>query len=207
MSQNKPFQAPEEELRELWGWLRPDPKRRLLPAWGLGVVFIILGSSICAIFFLGEDQQSEIGPNGKGPLLLLVGLLSVFTGMMTMVISALRILSDERSIGFRSDGLTLFDISGQEQTVQWRDLVDIISYPDAKIELKLQDDQRVTVRVEWLGVDPYIFAQALRDEHKRYLFGVPTGLLEHLQLLGLKVTHRIHLASDDKSPSRSPRDK
>ena len=79
-----PTETEKRELKEAVAWLRPDPRQRLYPAWGLGVLLLIVGSTCCGIFFHQAIPDSA--------LLLMVGLGSVLCGMLTMVVSALKVL-------------------------------------------------------------------------------------------------------------------
>lgn len=193
------FKSPEQEIRELRGWLRPDPRRRLLPAWGLGVVLILLGAFICAYFF-HRDTRSPL-PDEDGLILwLIMGLLSVLCGMLTMVLSALFVLQDNRSLGFREDGLVYRSIDGAEQCFLWVNIQNMTPDQPKSIDLLLQGGQHANLRLDWLDVDMHLLTDALQRAQQSFLLGTTYSLFDHLSDLEIPPCLPLHLTQE---PSRS----
>lgn len=184
------FQAPEE-LEGIIGWLRPDPRQRLIPAWGLGVLLVLIGAGLCAVFFLSDETGGRVEVGSAGPWLLFGGLGSVLLGMLTMVINAIKVLQDERSLAFLVEGLEYTDVIGRSTELLWREVEEISIKEHARgaLEVTLSDQRTVTMRLEWLKVELTSLRAALLAEQRRYLMGVPHQVPQTLDTLGLKLSH------------------
>ena len=191
MSLSESFQAPDE-LDHIIGWLRPDPRRRLIPAWGLAVLLVLIGAGLCAVFFLSEETGGRVKVGEAAPILLFGGLLSILLGMLTMVVNAIKVLQDERSVAFLSDGLLYSDVRGEISEMLWRDVESVkVSEPSslrAALEVSLHSGRYVTLRLEWLNVDLELFKRLLLDEQRRYLMGVPHQVNHGLSKLKLTLS-------------------
>lgn len=158
------------DLSEVIGWVRPDPRKRLIPAWALGVALVLIGASLCAVFF-GGGYGSDISDS----LILTGGLLSVLLGMLTMVVSALHVLRDEQSLTFLTEGMSYHDIRGREHRVLWSE-VSSIQVVDQSLILTQTSGDEVTLRLDWIPMDLKHLRASLLEVQRRSLMGIPQDI-------------------------------
>ena len=182
-----PTKELKEELRGVIGWLRPDPRRRLTPAWALGVALVLVGASVCAVFFWGYQRGDTPAAREGEPLLLIAGLLAVLSGMLTMVVSAFQVLRDERSLTFLESGLSYHDVRGKEYRLTWGD-IDTIEMIERGLRIQRIDGPSITIRLDWIAADPAELRHALLEIRRRSLMGVPQDIAATITELNLKLT-------------------
>ena len=176
-----PSEIEKRELKEAIAWLRPDPRQRLYPAWGLGVLLLIVGSTCCGIFFHQAMPDSA--------LLLMVGLGSVLCGMLTMVISALKVLSDETCLLWTQQALIYRDQNARRSEWPWSD-IEKIYYPESQeyIELTHINGEYLKVHVRSMRLDPQLLCRVLKEEQRRALMGLELRDAYALRALKLPVS-------------------
>ena len=176
-----PTETEKRELKEAVAWLRPDPRQRLYPAWGLGVLLLIVGSTCCGIFFHQAIPDSA--------LLLMVGLGSVLCGMLTMVVSALKVLSDETSLLWTKQALIYRDQSARRSEWLWSEIEEF-RYEESQeyIELIRSNGDYLKVHIRSMRLDPKLLCQVLKEERRRALMGIELRDAYALRALDLPVS-------------------
>ena len=169
-----PTALEKRELKEAIAWLRPDPRKRLYPAWGLGVLLLIVGSGCCGIFFHQAIPDSA--------LLLVVGLLSVLLGMLTMVFSAFKVLSDNTCLLWTQKSLIYRDQDNRRTEMLWSEITELIAMEEQQyIEVIWADSQHLKLHLNLMGVSPLKLSQILKEEQRKSLMGIKLRSAEELR--------------------------
>jgi len=150
-------------------WFRPDPRRRLMPAWiggscllGLGLVSTTYGFSQ-----LGRDEH-------LGLLGLVVGLSCVACGMLTFTVSALRALADDTCLGLRIDGL-LYRRGGEvARVIPWDALGEVTAERDGlRVRVRVDGDEGLLIRTPFADIEHGEIARRIATTRRRALMGLP----------------------------------
>lgn len=183
MKSSSPEHAPGQDAGERWRfdqpereveWYRPDPRRRLFRPWLFAVCLVCTGALACALFFINAL------PEPGAAFLLFCGLGAILGGMLTIVLSALKVLEDETCISLREEGLLYRDCSGEIQQFPW-ELLD---------EVSLDRDRRgfITLRIEGragysrlqatsMQRSPEALVERIREVQRHLLLGLDLKLL------------------------------
>ena len=170
-------------------WLRPDPRRRLIPIWIFGVCLLLVGSSLCAFFFSAQGITPESTREAQYPLALFFGLLCILCGMLSMVVSAIRVLSDERCLTLMDSGIVYTNRMGQITQIDWKDVIQIkrSSTSESTLEFDRELDSPFLVHLEHMSVSPDTLQTVLEEERKRILMDIPSQLSQRLIELKIPV--------------------
>lgn len=180
-----PTELEKKELKEAIAWLRPDPRKRLYPAWGLGVLLVIVGAGCCGLFFHLAKPNSA--------LLLLVGLSSILLGMLTMVFSAFKVLSDNTCILWTKDALIYRDQDNRRTEITWSQISRFNFDEEQRyIEVLWSDTQRVKLHLNQMGVDPKHLCKVLKEEQRKSLMGIKLRTAQELRALQIPVSLSPH---------------
>lgn len=160
-----PSALEKRELKEAIAWLRPDPRRRLYPAWLLGVSLILAGSGCCGLFFHQAIPDSIA--------LLLIGLGAVLCGMLTMVFSALKVLSDSTCLLWTATSVIYRDQNARRTEMPWCEIKEISCEPTLEYIELIFAQGSLKVHLDSMRVNPAQFCQVLIEERRRALMGIP----------------------------------
>ena len=158
-----------------------DPRKRLYPAWGLSVLLVLVGSGCSGLFFHQAIPDSI--------LLLIIGLSCVLLGMLTMVLSALKVLSDDTSLLWTQTGVIYRDQDARRTELEWRDITHFQCEKHLHyIELTTAADYRLKLHLHSMRLDPEVLCSVLREEQRKALMGVKLRGPKELRLLKLPVS-------------------
>ncbi len=175
-----PTEIEKRELKEAIAWLRPDPRKRLYPAWALGVLLVVSGSGCCGIFFHQAIPDSV--------LLLLIGLGAVLFGMLTMVISALKVLSDDTSILWTATALIYRDQDARRTEIAWEDILSLRCEPALEyIELRFPTGE-LKLHLQCMQLDPQTLCEVLTAERRKALMGIKLSTPQELRAMKIPVS-------------------
>lgn len=148
-------------------WFRPDPRRRLMPAWIVGSCLLALGLAATTYGFsqLGKDDH-------LGLLGLVLGLSCVASGMLTFTVSALRVLADDTCLGLRVDGL-LFRRGGEiARVIPWEELGEV-SADDDGLRVPVDGQDGLLIRTPFADIEHAEIARRIMATRRRALMGLP----------------------------------
>lgn len=148
-------------------WFRPDPKRRLLPAWIVGSCLLGLGLVATTYGFshLGKDEQ-------LGLLGLVIGLSCVASGMLTFTVSALRVLADDTCLGLRIDGL-LYRRGGEiARIIPW-DALGQVTADEGGLAVAIDGEAPLRIRTPFADIEHAEIAARIMTTRRRALMGLP----------------------------------
>jgi hypothetical protein len=175
-----PTEIEKRELKEAIAWLRPDPRKRLYPAWALGVLLVISGSGCCGIFFHQAIPDSV--------MLLLIGLGAILLGMLTMVISAIKVLSDDTSILWTETALIYRDQDARRTELTWNEILSIHCEPSLEyIELRSATGE-FKLHLQFMQLDPETLCDVLKAEQRKSLMGIKLSTAVELRALNIPVS-------------------
>ena len=160
-----PLDKPERDLE----WYRPDPRRRLFRPWAYGVLLVCLGAFLCALFF------AQVLPEPGAAILLFSGLGSILGGLLTFVLSALKILQDETCVALRVEGVLYREISGQIHQFPWAEIDDVTAAEDSALHLLISVEGRVRperLRVAGLRLNAQALAARILEVRRQILLGL-----------------------------------
>lgn len=108
-------------------WFRPSIRRRVLRAWVVAVILIIIGGAILGAL---RSERVDFGSPWLGAYVPGIGL--VIAGPTWLAINLGRLMRDERVLSCHADGLRWRD---QHQTVHvpWDAMRDVVDSPDALV--------------------------------------------------------------------------
>ena len=152
----------------------------------------MLGGGLCAWFFkqLAEDPIWA----------LLLGLLSVATGMLRFVYIAMKVLGDERCLSLFKEGLIARGRRAERVMIAWPELaaIELLEGEGAGAEGELslslrvrgaegQLEERCQLELRDLPVSPEALKRLLLECARRDALGVALKLEAQLEELGLEV--------------------
>ena len=181
-------------------WLRPDPRRQLIPVWLFGVCLLLVGSGLCALFFSSQGINPQNISEDQNPLHLFLGLFCVLCGMLTMVVSALRVLSDERCLTLMDSGITYTNRAGLITHVDWTNVLQVKHSPtsDSILEFDREDAGPFLIHLENMSISPSLLRDLLEEERKRVLMEIPSQLSQRLVELKIPVGRPLPLDPKEK---------
>ncbi len=184
-----PSETDQRELKEAIAWLRPDPRQRLYPAWGLGVLLLLVGSACCGIFFHQAIPDSIF--------LLIIGLGAILAGMMTMVLSALKVLSDETCLLWTQQAFIYRDQNAKRSEWKWSEITNF-RYQAGQdfIEVHHSHGDYLKVHTSSMRLEAQLLCQVLKEEQRRSLMGVKLRDAYALRALGLPVSIASNINKD-----------
>lgn len=148
-------------------WFRPDPRRRLMPAWIVGSCLLGLGLASTTYGFSQLGRDDHLGLLG-----LVVGLSCVACGMLTFTVSALRVLADDTCLGLRVDGL-LYRRGGEiARVIPWEALGQVTA-EDAGLRVRVDGDTPLLIRTPFADVEHGEIARRIMATRRRALMGLP----------------------------------
>ena len=172
----------QEDPRQALVWLRPDPRKRLFAPWLIGVSLLILGALLCALFFAQVFKQFEL-------LFLLGGLLCILSGMLTMVIHALKVLQDEKCLALLPIGILYKKSCGYTHKIPWHTIDQIHLSADSKQTQILYQthhgQESAQIDTRWMGIEDTMLCEVLKGEYRKVLMGIP--------LASAKVFHNLKI--------------
>ena len=180
-----PSALEKREMKEAIAWLRPDPRQRLYPAWTLGVTLVLVGCGCCGLFF------HQAIPDAVA--LLLIGLGAVLSGMLTMVISALKVLSDNTCLLWTAKSVIYRDQNARRTELPWDEINEIRCEPSLEY---LELSSRLgflKVHLTSMRLDPTQLCKILIEERRRALMGLPLRDAQSLRALNIPVSAPRHI--------------
>jgi len=173
-------------------WIRPDPRPRLTPVWRSSLGLVLLGGGLCAWFFkeLAEDPIWA----------LLLGLLSVATGMLRFVYIAMKVLGDERCLSLFKEGLIARERRAERVMIAWSELaaIELLEEsgagggPELRLSIHTRGaegelEERCQLELTDLPISPEALKRLLLECARRDALGVALKLEAQLEELGLEV--------------------
>lgn len=148
-------------------WFRPDPRRRLMPAWIAGTALLAGGLAATTYGFsvLGRDEH-------LGLLGLLVGLSCVACGMLTFTVSALRVLADDTCLGLRIDGLLYRRGNEVARVIPW-DAVGEVHLDGEALVVPIEGDTPLRITTPFADVGHDVIVDRIVVTRRRVLMGLP----------------------------------
>lgn len=153
-------------------WFRPDLRRRLYRAWGVGGLFVVIGALATGGVFTHLGATFDPGVFG----LLGAGLAFTVLGMAIMIVASMRVLGDERCLVVRSDGVR-FDVRDEPgRVVAWERIDSVSVDPDDGALCIATDgadgarDLRIPLRFD--DIDNAALAERLMATRRKALMGI-----------------------------------
>ncbi len=148
-------------------WFRPDPRRRLMPAWIIGSGLLGLGLVATTYGFSQLGRDDHLGLLG-----LVVGLSCVACGMLTFTVSALRVLADDTCLGLRVDGL-LYRRGGEiARIIPWHAVGEATADDDG-LAVPVQGGDDLRIRAPFADIEHAEIAERIATTRRRALMGLP----------------------------------
>ena len=190
----------EPTAKHAIAWLRPDPRQKLIPVWLFGVCLLLVGSSLCAFFFSAQGITPESTQEAQYPLALFLGLVCILCGMLSMVISAIRVLSDERCLTLMDSGIIYTNRIGQITQIEWKEVIQVrqSTTSEAILEFDRELNAPFLVHLDNMRVSPYTLQVLLEEERKRVLMDIPSQLSQRLIELKIPVGRPLPLKTKGK---------